>query len=544
MPRTLSDLSNEELMELNASAEQIQEKAMDAAEPSRKISQLSDEELLKLASGKDDKPSIGETIVDQAAQGLGFGFSDEVMSFGDALVEKLKGNKKDFGKLYNEEWRQRQKELKAQRKAHPGAALGAEILGGIANPLNFLLPGVGIAKTGGTLARTLGNVAVRAAAEGAVYGAGVSGQGISERLKGAAIGGTIGGVAGKTGQLIGKGLKSVGKVLTEPKLFNAAGIQMFKALKPRVSNMKYTKKFFKADILKDKNFSYEGHIGKHVLSSLIEDGKKAIVTIKGLDNALGDMITKRVDDVSNFLSPLSKEWGPIQSGKDIAKGIDKIIESFAKTGKEAHIPHTVPQLKRIQRIFAANPDKTYNLLDLNSQKTMFGEIAYKAGKKEHGALLGTVEANEEMRRYFQNLVEDAVEVISPKLKQQLIEKNQRLHALNLAKRITDHSVETSGLLSNVSNMLSLSIAGTAVMLHHPVLAGGILGAQLAGKGYGRQAAAATFTKASRSPRFIDITQRNIGRVTKAGEKYGVKSLRPFSGMSARFINPASSRYQE
>ena len=130
-----------------------------------------------------------------AAQGATFGLSDELAG----LVARLPG-----GKTSEEATAAARQNLAQYRKAHPGMAIGAEVLGGLATGL--LVPG-GAARVIPTLGRGLRSARVgqRAlagmglgTAEGALYGAGSADEGgrIGGAAKGALIGGLLGGGIG------------------------------------------------------------------------------------------------------------------------------------------------------------------------------------------------------------------------------------------------------------------------------------------------------------------------------------------------------------
>ena len=130
-----------------------------------------------------------------AAQGATFGLSDELAG----LVARLPG-----GKTSEEATAAARQNLAQYRKAHPGMAIGAEVLGGLATGL--LVPG-GAARIIPTLGRGLrsarvGQRALSAsglgAAEGALYGAGSADEGgrIGGAVKGALAGGLLGGGIG------------------------------------------------------------------------------------------------------------------------------------------------------------------------------------------------------------------------------------------------------------------------------------------------------------------------------------------------------------
>ena len=139
------------------------------------------------SEGQSDLAGFART----AAQGATFGLSDELAG----LIARLPG-----GKTPEEATAEARQNLAQYRKAHPGMAIGAEVLGGLVSGL--LVPG-GAARVIPTLGRGLrsaraGQRALSAgglgAAEGALYGAGSADEG--GRLGGAAYGGLAGGLLG------------------------------------------------------------------------------------------------------------------------------------------------------------------------------------------------------------------------------------------------------------------------------------------------------------------------------------------------------------
>ena len=137
--------------------------------------------------------NYGAELAAKVGQGLTFGFGDEITSGVEALVRSL-GSERTFDDIFSEE-QQRKKELREAFEAeNPGAAITAELLGGLA--------------TGGAGAgRVLASQAIRnaprllrgtalagtGAVEGGLYGVGTADAG--ERLQNGAEGAAIGAVA-------------------------------------------------------------------------------------------------------------------------------------------------------------------------------------------------------------------------------------------------------------------------------------------------------------------------------------------------------------
>lgn len=139
-------------------------------------------------------------LLEGAAQGLSFGFSDELEGLARALVDKYaSGSKKSFGELYDEAVSKPRRRIAAAQATNPLAFYGGEIGSALAVPSG--LAGLGIrgavsgASGAGLGARTLAG-AREGAAYGAAYGAGTAQGGITDRLSGAAQGGLVGGAVG------------------------------------------------------------------------------------------------------------------------------------------------------------------------------------------------------------------------------------------------------------------------------------------------------------------------------------------------------------
>jgi len=143
-----------------------------------------------------EEPGFGESIARGAFQGVTLGFGDELSGLVRSLVN---------GTSYQEERDAARGANKAASEAHPFAYGGAELAAGLATPI----PGLGAAKAGAGVAAH----AVRAAAAGGLAGLGSSeadltkgdfGGAVHDTISNALLGGAIGAVAGKAGQILGK----------------------------------------------------------------------------------------------------------------------------------------------------------------------------------------------------------------------------------------------------------------------------------------------------------------------------------------------------
>ncbi len=162
---------------------------------------------IKVTLAAYNRPSIGGGMARAAAQGITFGFSDEMSAWARSL----------FGRDYSELIEEERRLLHQFREDHPELAYGTEIAAGMALPGVGLVKGaltagklglqsgnVGKALRGGRQAQkiearrpmTAGRAAKVGAGQGALYGAGASEGGAWDRLQGAALGSAAGAVAG------------------------------------------------------------------------------------------------------------------------------------------------------------------------------------------------------------------------------------------------------------------------------------------------------------------------------------------------------------
>lgn len=144
-----------------------------------------------------DKSGLARTL----AQGATLGFGEEIEGGLAALGAMVPGGRSP-GEAYREQVTGAREDIGQFREEHPVMSTAAE-LGGAVLPSLLPIPGAraGLARVATTALR---NPLGRAAAEGAVAGAGAAEGGVGERLKGAAVGGTVGGVAGKLAGSVGR----------------------------------------------------------------------------------------------------------------------------------------------------------------------------------------------------------------------------------------------------------------------------------------------------------------------------------------------------
>lgn len=157
----LSKLSNEELLKL---AGQPQATKVDPR-------QMSDKDLLRLVETPKGKPakelSPVESAISGAAQGLTFGFSDEIAGGLRAGAAKLGGDQRPFAEVYRQYRDEQRAHMDRAKTDNPVSFGGGTVAGAVGSTV--AAPAFGAVRGAGVLA----NVG-RAAAGGAVTGAGLS----------------------------------------------------------------------------------------------------------------------------------------------------------------------------------------------------------------------------------------------------------------------------------------------------------------------------------------------------------------------------------
>ena len=197
----LSQLSDEQLNQLEAQIRQQQ-----AAPPRIDLSSLSNEQLDELEKKvRGDTVGTAEAVGRGAAQGLSFGFGDEmrgILAAGGlekgqpgSLYGLVKGLAKYWGgdeeaaRRYVETVTEERRRTQLAEQQHPTASTLGELGGAL------LIPGIGEVGAGGNLAVRAARAGKTGALWGALSGAG-EGEDLQSRLTGAAGGAVLGGIGG------------------------------------------------------------------------------------------------------------------------------------------------------------------------------------------------------------------------------------------------------------------------------------------------------------------------------------------------------------
>lgn len=154
----------------------------------------------------------GEAGLRGGAQGVSFGFADELTGAGAAGLAKLQGDERSFGDIYTQERDQSREAYRQAEEQHPGAYWTGNIGGALATA-PFL---VGKAAQGLSLGQKLLAAAKVGMAYGAVGGLGASegdtaGELVADTAKGAGIGALTGGALTGAGAAVGAAGRAVGR---------------------------------------------------------------------------------------------------------------------------------------------------------------------------------------------------------------------------------------------------------------------------------------------------------------------------------------------
>lgn len=309
---------------------------------------------------KEDRPSAVASAIRQTAQGFTGGFSDEIAGVTEAAgrivgVDGLGGamknislnpdgmtfSKEDIQRAYESGRDQERQVLKKDSEANPGTSLAANIIGGVASPINKIAKGMSVAKTGATL--------------GGVYGLGSS---ESDTALGMA-GDTLTGAG--TGLVLGKGLEKLGNAVAP------TAEKIADKIRPSVPKINKNEILQAADRLGIKvtpGMLDDTGFVERLESSLAKSpslfGQKVAQRQKSVTDALRDTLSGLTDEATNL--------SPYQVGEKFKSGVtakvgerlDPISTVFDEVAQSTkHIPVSEKSIKAITRNIEA--DDLYSL---------------------------------------------------------------------------------------------------------------------------------------------------------------------------------------
>lgn len=291
---------------------------------------LGADEVSKL--GLDDEgPSELESAARGGAQGLTFGFADEIAGGAQALLEKLRGAHEALGDLYVKHRDESRKNFDKAREANPSAYTAGNIAGAI-------LPNAALAiGTGGV---SIPEQLALGATSGALTAAGDAKEMDAQAAQDIALGGVTGGALGVVGGGLGKlGAKAIGKV--------GQGVEKLAA--PRLAAAEEALATRGATEAAEGVASARGTAGKAVAD--------ANATLRTLREALADpgVSPERKQAVQAFLeSPAGAELREAVVGNALEAAPDKVgAAQNAKALYQAAMEQEPEEAKRLAERYAS-----------------------------------------------------------------------------------------------------------------------------------------------------------------------------------------------
>jgi len=150
------------------------------------------------------------SFADSVAQGVSFGFNDELSGLIGGALYKMKG--KGFGEGYDKARGLALRNLDSFRERNPNAAIAGEVLGALPT---MAIPGMAPARAA-TFGGRLLQGAKTGAIYGGVYGTGAADEGLANRAMGGGFGAALGGVTGGIAEPIAAGVGALGQRVAGP----------------------------------------------------------------------------------------------------------------------------------------------------------------------------------------------------------------------------------------------------------------------------------------------------------------------------------------
>jgi hypothetical protein len=298
-------------------------------------------------------------VVASAGQGLSGGFLDEIAAGAltpyDALVAKLQGQDVSMSDIYNQNLAQNRAGLKQFQTENPVAAIGSEVIGAIASPINKLKLVAGAGKLA-----NIGKAGLTGAMQGAVFGAG-NAEGNENILSGAGTGAALGGAVGGGLQAVISGAGVAGDTMK----------QLARGTKNKLYGLRYS------DIQKSATRGAAGNADSGL--SRVEQALDDLVDAKQIKaGSATDNLGAIQDQLDDIYSARSTVFNAVDSVQP-----DPIVPKWETTLK--YIKNEVP---------AADRPKAMRLFE-----------KYKNGVENESALISEFE---KQKSIFQNLGKNAM----------------------------------------------------------------------------------------------------------------------------------------
>ncbi len=298
--------------------------------------------------------STARTILDQALQGATFGFGDEISgAIGGVIapaIAKLQGSTA-FDDATNPDIMQMgvdraQQNIRNQQEQNPLTSILSNLVGGVgvggiaAGAVKGVAPNAASNLTRFAKANPLTTAGTVGGISGAAYGAGGGEGSLSERGKGALIGGAVGGIAGPVASSIGRNViaPAVNK-LSENKTVQSGLARTAKFFDKKGTTGKplaTTGDDFTPE-LTTKDGSYfpmtEGQITQNPAMQRLENDALAGTLTKSSESNMRDALAVQNKSYQSFISKMA---GGLDKGKDInalVEGAADVVKQGAKDAK-------------------------------------------------------------------------------------------------------------------------------------------------------------------------------------------------------------------
>lgn len=180
-----------------------------------KLPQVSSPAIANMSANPDGTLAKGNAMV-PAAQGMTFGWGDEIASLANAAGDAMQGQ--DFGQSYDRSMHHYQSLLDYERETNPIGSVAAEIGGAILPAV--VTGGASALPQGATMASRVGLGALAAGVQGGIYGAGASKP--DQRAQGAITGGLTGAAVGAAIPVIGNAVSKFIQKAQQGRILDAA----------------------------------------------------------------------------------------------------------------------------------------------------------------------------------------------------------------------------------------------------------------------------------------------------------------------------------
>lgn len=290
--------------------------------------------------------TAGRTAIDQAMQGLTFGFGDEISDRGGALLASLLTDEK-YKDLLNEARANTKKRLPAQFAERPIESIAANLAGGLVtggaavSGLKAAAPALGGVLESYAAANPYKAALGAGAASGALYGTGAGEGGIKERAGDTLAGGVAGAGGGALGAYVGRNaiaplIKKVANMRAGKVISKAASSLKKPAIVSQVDDVGALQPKMANEVVKSEGNIFSKTAGQRTqnpnLQRLENDARAGTLT-KEAENAIrqADIVQNR--EFHSYMNDLTKGLDKGNDPNTLIEGVADLIQGNAKSAK-------------------------------------------------------------------------------------------------------------------------------------------------------------------------------------------------------------------